>query len=440
MALWARLLPSEYPNGVVVFCSESMAEAVHPLQPLHRRVYSCGRHFDTAILRDQLQAERADLYGIVVIDGSDASIGTAQGLGVVGRSTVTSLAHLSSTIASRTRRGGQSANRYARNRDAEELAFVRRVAEQVGELLGEVRGIALAGKGDLKRRLLGELSPKLREQVLCVTDLPCGGEEGLRLAAQRATEVARRDGDREAEAALSRFMELVALPGDAAGSMCCYGNPQTLAALQIGAVDVLLMPADGCDRTCSSITADKWKALCEPWGTLNVEIQDRSELGMRFCASYGVGGCLRWPVDFELLEEAEVESVTPAATPNETCVAPETMTVAPLAPRCPEGDPSLGVLPEADCSSTCDRLQSYQIQGGHGECRRANQELLSWLERALDEALQDSSVALSLAACAEVLLADETASWDESVAQAAELLLAEGAPQDVVDELVSRAK
>eukprot|EP00973_Karenia_brevis_P062370 8673278-Karenia_brevis.AAC.1 len=36
-ALWGRLPQSEYPNGAVIFCSDSIAEVARPLRPLQRR-------------------------------------------------------------------------------------------------------------------------------------------------------------------------------------------------------------------------------------------------------------------------------------------------------------------------------------------------------------------------------------------------------------------
>merc|ERR1711979_86772 len=48
--------------------------------------------------------------------------------------------------------------------------------------------------------------------------------------------------------------------------------------------------------------------LAEVHDTTVIEIDDRSEGGAHFCKNFGVGGCLRWPVDPELFEETEVES------------------------------------------------------------------------------------------------------------------------------------
>merc|ERR1719471_15803 len=246
-ALWGRLVPAEFPNGALVFCSEALAEVVHPPKPLRRRVYSCGRHFDVTVLREQLEAERAPEYGIIVIGGSDAAIGTARGLGAGAHAagcTVTTLARISSTAASRTRRGGQSALRYSRLREEADLAFLRRVAEKAQLLLQNVRALVLAGKADSKRRLLFELPALLRGKVICVLDSSYNaGDEGLRQAAFRAQSAASAEINREADEALCRFLERVAMPTTPSETQVCYGVAQTAAALRLGAVRTLLMAA-----------------------------------------------------------------------------------------------------------------------------------------------------------------------------------------------------
>jgi len=299
VALWGRLKPSEHANGAIIFCSEDVAEAVHPLQPLQCRLYSCGKRFRTDVLREQLEVERSPAYGLVVIDGSDAMIGTAQGLGVASAtSSVCKLAHIQSNTASGTRRGGQSALRYSRLRDGEDLAFCRRVAERAGLLLSGVRGLVLAGKADAKHRLRAELPQSLRGKVLCVVNLSCSASmEGMRQAASDAADAERRG---KTDDVVRSFLESTAMPDSPAGTTCCYGVQQTAAALDLGAIDVLLVAADWADP---ARTKGDWRALAETHRTRLVEVEDRTQDGARFCRAFRVAGCLRWPVDPELLEE-----------------------------------------------------------------------------------------------------------------------------------------
>lgn len=419
VALWGRLKPTEHANGAIIFCSEDVAEAVHPLQPLQCRLYSCGKRFRTDMLHEQLEVEKSPAYGIIVIDGSDAMIGTAQGLGVASaHSSVCRLAHLQSNTASQTRRGGQSALRYSRLRDGEDLAFCRRVAERAALLLGGVRGLVLAGKADAKHRLRAELPQPLRGKVLCVINLSCSAStEGLRQAASRATDAAGAEHRGKTDDVVRSFMESTAMPDPPAGITCCYGVQQTAAALALGAVDVLLVAADWSDPTP---TKDDWRALAETHRTRLVEVEDRTQDGAQFCHAFRVAGCLRWPVDPELLEESGEPEPSGAGAPVAGLQVDAEAAADPAARS--SGEELVGAAAAAAAAGSC---------GGRG--------LADWLPGALLAALGDESAAEALVSCVEVVLGDDQADPGEALEQAAAMLAGEGVPQPVVDEMVARA-
>ncbi|CAE7900971.1 SU2, partial [Symbiodinium microadriaticum] len=227
--LWAQLSQEDYPNGAVVFCSESLAEAFHPARPLPGSVYRDGKDFDTALVREAL--DQSPSLAIVTIDGAEASLGRATFGASPGSASVavTPVAHLRAHIKSRTRRGGQSAPRFGRTRDAEEAEFLQ---------------------ADMKRKLLKELPPELQRRVLGVLDLNCDADrDSLRLAATKAQHLVDAPGQREASAAVAEFLEQVKLGG------ACYGPEQTLRALRLGAVHTLLV-ASSVEGSWSCALAD----------------------------------------------------------------------------------------------------------------------------------------------------------------------------------------
>merc|ERR1712110_682884 len=125
LALWR---PGEFPNGLVIFSSKKFVEAMHQLQPLHSQTYTYDNHFDTSEVMEALKMCRAT-YGVIVIDGDEATIGTGQASasGSLKDVTVSKVGHFSAHIGSRIRRGGQSALRYGRLRDGAELAFLKKI-------------------------------------------------------------------------------------------------------------------------------------------------------------------------------------------------------------------------------------------------------------------------------------------------------------------------
>eukprot|EP00973_Karenia_brevis_P043502 6028331-Karenia_brevis.AAC.1 len=95
-------------------------------------------------------------------------------------------------------------------------------------------------------------------------------------------------------------MELLEMPvSESGGIKVCYGRAQTLAALDLGAVETLLV-AEGDNE-------DEWTTLAASHATDVVRVQDQSAQGMQFCSSFRVRGCLRWPVDPDLLDEDDHE-------------------------------------------------------------------------------------------------------------------------------------
>lgn len=450
-ALWRRLSQKDYPNGAIVFCSEEVAEVVHPPRPLTRRVYSCGRHFDTSVLKQMIDLESGPVYGAIAIDGCEASLGTVRGLGA-SPSIVKEL-HLTSTTASRTRRGGQSALRYSRLRDEAELAFLRKVAEHAHSSFADVQGLVLAGKADMKHKLLAELPDKLRRAVFCVVDLAGNADmQGLRQAALCASPAAVSKEQDKVEAVVNHFLELTAKSNSDA-SLCCYGVAQTAAALRLGAVKDLLVTAgleapDGAE-------GQYWKALASQHGARVLEVAPHTEQGVLFCNSFCVGGCLRWPVDPSMLDDEEEmsqdETSRDPAPPSaggssadvDTSAAPPaTAAPAAVAARLEDLDDSAaharqhleGESASARTHACCLEAGSPDYFGG----RDLLEATVQWLREDLQTALQDPSATEALVACVEVILGDEVSPPEEAAASAAEVLAAEGVPEAVGRELEHR--
>jgi len=418
--LWKRIAPKEYPNGAVVFCSEDIAEIFHPPMPLRGRVYDCGRQFKISVIQDAINTQLGPAHGLIVIDGSDASFGKVQGLGISMASgpVITDLGHLGAHIAGRTRRGGQSALRYARLRDESELAFLRKVAERAATLLSEVSGIIVAGKADMKHKLVAELPEPLKKQVMCIVDLSCNaGPEGLRLAALGAVESVISAEDCQADRDLQQFFELTLKEA----LMCCYGEAETLRALQMGAVDRLLLSAD----LHTNLSADEWKSLAAWHSTRTVEVQPRTQKGNEFCEAFGVGACLRWPLEEHLLQDDDDHEEIPNNASGTQGIQ------LPSATNKEMEELGMVVLQDEiarEGSSAADTMRG----------KKHHSEALAWFQAEVNDALGDLSAAEALTACVEVLLSDELTPRDETLEGVIAIVCAEGLPEEVAVELMHR--
>lgn len=421
----------DYPNGVLIFCSEQVAEAVHPLRPLRRRVYSCGRRFETSVLHDMIEAERAPPYGVICIDGGDAVFGSARFVGAAlegGQGCdVTQLRRVRAEIHGRTCKGGQSQNRYQRLRDEAELAFLRKVAECAESLFASARGLVLAGPAEMKRKLEPELCHSLRQRVIGVIDLSCAvGPQALWHAANGARMAAAKEESRGVEEALARFMELTSRPdATTGGTLACYGELDTLAALTMGAVDCLLIPANW---KGARLTAEDCQALAQMHGAQIIEVEPRSEHAAQFCQGFGIGACLRWPIEpDELLEE---DTLSPAFGRKNDATA--------------------------HVGSPLEAAPDQNLETDIAPCAAERSDLIGWVEEAVCQAIEDASAATALAACVDVLLPQDLTTSADTTSSAAgydaeayiqdvtteigDLLMQEAIPQALAEEVARRCR
>mmetsp|Transcript_22168 Transcript_22168/g.39876 ORF Transcript_22168/g.39876 Transcript_22168/m.39876 type:complete len:432 (-) Transcript_22168:355-1650(-) len=396
LAVCQKLMPQNFVNGVLVFYSEDIMEVLHAHAPLARATLTISSKFDTSEIIGAIQAWQQCTYGVVVIDGSEATIGMVRSATAdsLSGAVLIPLSRVTSNIASRTRRGGQSAPRFARARQNDELAFLRKVAATVSDELKNARGLVLGGKADVKRKLLAELPDFLRFRVQQIVDIDAGsGFPGLLMTARAVTDAAVHSRRLEVTGAVAHFMDLVSNGAD----LVCYGAEETAAALQLAAVEVLLVS--------SSLDRCRWDDLAATSGAQVIVVSSETEMGHDFDTGFRVGAVLRWKVDAQLLETgSELAEVSHAEhVSNE---------VKDRHDPCHDAD--------SDTSTTIS---------AHSDA-----VLLQWLEEVLKLTVDDAS-AESLAICAGLLLFSEEGSLTERVTQTQDMLRAEGIPEDVLMEV-----
>ena len=234
------------------------------------------------------------------------------GLGPV----IQQIAHLSSHIASRTRRGGQSAGRFGRSRLLEELEFLRKVAARVAQEgsshvlsrqiwvnsqeLSDVEGLILGGCAGMKYKLASELPPLLRRRIACVVTLNCSaGWGGVRKAAVRIPEVRREEELRSSESVLEGFFRTLDLDPD----WVCYGEAETKQALDQSSAKQLLISE-------SHSSLEEWLTMANLTGSDAMMIRPSTASSQLFCKAYGIGALLRWPKFEEDAWESDSEVST----------------------------------------------------------------------------------------------------------------------------------
>ncbi|MFW5965802.1 MAG: peptide chain release factor aRF-1 [Halodesulfurarchaeum sp.] len=245
----ARLKYYDTPpeNGMVLFSgavdagggqTDMVTEVLeNPPQPIESFRYHCDSDFLTGPLESML-ADKG-LYGLIVLDRREANVGWLKGKRVEPVKSTTSL------VPGKQRKGGQSAQRFARLRLEAIDNFYQEVAEMANELFVEKRhdldGILVGGPSPTKDEFLdGDyLHHELQEQVLGKFDVAYTDESGLYDLVDKGRQ-ALADAELTAD---KRDMEAFfkELHG---GDLATYGFGPTRENLIMGSVETLLLSED----------------------------------------------------------------------------------------------------------------------------------------------------------------------------------------------------
>ncbi len=215
--------------------TETVSHVVEPPEPVITFLYRCNSRFNTDPLREMLREK--DLYGLVVIDRSEATVGLLRG------KRIEVIKNIQSLVPSKHSKGGQSARRFERLIEQAAHEFFVKVGNLMTDALLEVqdlKGILLGGPGYTKDYFLEKdyIHHELRKKVLDTFDVGYSDESGLREMVEKAKDtLADLDLMRE-KRLMQAFLEEVKRPDD---GLAVYGEAEVKQALDLGAVDTLLV-------------------------------------------------------------------------------------------------------------------------------------------------------------------------------------------------------
>ncbi len=229
-------------NGLAIFCgntAESEGEismeiwAIEPPEPVHVRLYRCDQAFVMDPLKEMLR--ETEIYGLIVLDKSEAEIGLLSG------KRVESLKHLDSIVPGKTKVGGWSQARYARVREGLLNDFMKKVAEIANAQfkgLKDMKGIIIGGPGLIKNDFAnGEyLDYSLKKMLLGIVDTSYSGEPGLKEIVEGSSELIKEASVMMEKKILDRYFDELAKDG-----LAIYGFDDVSNALKAGNVELLLI-------------------------------------------------------------------------------------------------------------------------------------------------------------------------------------------------------
>eukprot|EP00298_Acanthocystis_sp_HF-20_P029813 c8749_g1_i1.p1 GENE.c8749_g1_i1~~c8749_g1_i1.p1 ORF type:complete len:438 (-),score=93.50 c8749_g1_i1:41-1354(-) len=340
-------------NGLVLYCGTILTDEnkekkvnidFEPFKPINTSLYLCDNRFHTEALHELLESDNK--FGFIVMDGNGCLYGTLCG------NTRDVLHKFTVDLPKKHGRGGQSAVRFARLRLEKRHNYVRKVAELAVQFFisndrPNVTGLVLAGSADFKTELSQSdlFDQRLQKAVLKIVDISYGGENGFNQAIELSAEtLGGVKFIHEKKLIMQYFDEISQDTGK-----YCFGIEDTLKALSMGAVETLIVwenldmnrftvknnstqeekvlhyskldekkenafrdPETGVElEVIESISWLEWIANhYKDFGAVLEIVTDRSQEGSQFCRGFGgIGGMLRYRVDFALLnagDEAEL--------------------------------------------------------------------------------------------------------------------------------------
>lgn len=309
-------------NGLILYCGTILTQEgkekrvtidIEPFKPINTSLYMCDNKFHVDVLKELMEDDES--YGFIIIGGDSCLIGTVQG------NTKNILYQFTVDLPKKHGRGGQSALRFARQRIEARQHYIRKVAElsnqyYITDNLCNQKGIIIAGFADLKNELNNSsvLDQRIKSKVLQTLDTSYGGTSGFNQAIQLSTEVLGTVRFvKERKLIMQFFTEI-----DLDSGKICYTIPDTLKALEIGAVETLLIWEQAPDiikvdtngniveeNYIEEISFVEWIANnYTKYGTTLEFITDSSQEGTQYVKGFtGIGGLLRWKVDFDDFDE-----------------------------------------------------------------------------------------------------------------------------------------
>ena len=233
------------PNGLVVFAGHKqigadqtsmVAFVLEPPESVPSFLYRCDSKFFTEPLHEMLTEK--ELYGLVVIDRSEATVGLLRG------KRIEVLKNMQSLVPSKHRMGGQSARRFERLIEIAAHEWYEKVAGVMTDAFlnrPDLKGIVIGGPGYTKEYFAteGYIHHELKKKILePYLDTGYTDEYGLRELVEKARGILSDLDLMREKNLVQKLMDEIRKEE---GGLAAYGEDQVRHALQLGAVDTLLI-------------------------------------------------------------------------------------------------------------------------------------------------------------------------------------------------------
>jgi peptide chain release factor subunit 1 len=245
-SIMSRLKQFKQPpdNGVIFFVghksvgsdkTEMVAFVITPPQPITTFLYRCDSLFYLEPL-EQMLIEK-EIYGLLLIDRRECTVGILKG------NRIQMLKYMTSQVPGKHGRGGQSQRRFERLTEIAAHEWFVKCGEQASEIFqnqSDIQGILIGGPGPTKQFFVEEnfLHYEVQDKIIDTFDTGYTDEFGLRELVSAASETMTDLKISKEKKLMKRFLSEVTKTDK---SLAVYGEIQLRKALEMGAVDTLLL-------------------------------------------------------------------------------------------------------------------------------------------------------------------------------------------------------
>ena len=228
-------------NGLVIFAGNISGDpskrdvqlfSLEPPEKLNVSIYRCDSRFFLEPLERMLDTR--DAFGIIVLDGREATLAVVKGTEINIVKKIESMAH------AKVRKGGQSARRYERLIEESIERYYKRVGEAVDEhLLNRVKGVIIGGPGPTKDFFEKAKTFNYQIKVMGVVDTGYTDEYGVREVLAKSEDILSEQETVKERVLVERFIGEVVKEG-----LATYGLKEVMDAVESKQASVVLISED----------------------------------------------------------------------------------------------------------------------------------------------------------------------------------------------------
>jgi len=259
-----KIYRSTPERGIAVFCgnvsdnpSKTDVEifTIEPPEKLHVSMYRCDSRFFLEPFERMIETK--DSYGLLVLDGREATLALMRGtqINVVKR--------LNSTAHQKIRKGGQSARRYERLIEESIEKYYKRVGQAMDKhFLNRTKCIIVGGPGPTKDFFLKSKTFNYQLKILGPVDTGYTDEYGLREVIAKSERLLEEQEAIKERVVVERFIKEVVHEG-----LATYGEKQVRKAIEINQAEKVLV-SEGLDYKkiiykCNSCNVEEYRLTKE---------------------------------------------------------------------------------------------------------------------------------------------------------------------------------